>query len=409
MNICTTCKKPKQPRSRKSNIIGGGIDDVLGGLVANYGLVSNSIGMITKSVGMVTPYSTFEMYQLPIVIDDKINYISIHSALKGCSIVTAGSDEVLRKILRRFKIDIENNRINRMSVLFLVFLCTIYIHLGITDFLHYLTEQQLQTAMIITTISDTKKYKPLWNKIKLSSTVHRKWVFDVINVLKSGDEGKIQEKVAEIFGIADQFMMDKTCDKGGYMECPQMYAIYNKLRGTLSNIKSDSKKVLGLLNGSRNKPTLEGVVKYGRSLITNYTPYVSFEEDNDNDNDNDKNKHAILYDNLIQMEDNLDNVGVVSDLETGAWSNTLESWFVDKSKAEDEEQRIIKLFLDITLNAVTPILGNVQEAQLQARDMSRSIATTTGYAVSFHLVILMIGIIAKLVEQKTKSKRTKKQ
>jgi hypothetical protein len=301
--------------------------------------------------------------------------------------------EIIKKLLKKHNIEI-NNLINKLSISTLLLLCCIDTHLGITNFIHKLSKEQLQKALMITVLFDTSKYKPVLDKIKLSSEAHKKWASDIIKILENPDDTgeKFENKILEVLGMADQILMDKSCDEGGYMTCSQTNEIYDELRATMLNIKSDSKMVMELIKDGIG---FGDIIKSIKSGIINY-----MNNDTIDDNDNNNNRGLVMYNDLTQVGDRLDVTRYES--EVGTWGGMFDSWFVDKSKAVAEEQGSIKLFLDITINAITPIMGNVHDAELRARDSSRVWGNRTIGVLTLYGIMILVTFISSLVKRRVK-------
>jgi hypothetical protein len=376
MTTCHKCHKPKR------QIRGGGLEGLLDNVFA-----------LKNAVTLVSPYSPIDMYDLPIVRNGEIENISISISMGACSLVAKRGDKAIKKLLKKHNIEI-NNLINKLSISTLLLLCCIDTHLGITNFIHKLSKEQLQKALMITVLFDTSKYKPVLDKIKLSSEAHKKWASDIIKILENPDDTgeKFENKILEVLGMADQILMDKSCDEGGYMTCSQTNEIYDELRATMLNIKSDSKMVMELIKDGIG---FGDIIKSIKSGIINY-----MNNDTIDDNDNNNNRGLVMYNDLTQVGDRLDVTRYES--EVGTWGGMFDSWFVDKSKAVAEEQGSIKLFLDITINAITPIMGNVHDAELRARDSSRVWGNRTIGVLTLYGIMILVTFISSLVKRRVK-------
>jgi hypothetical protein len=374
MTTCHKCHKPKR------QIRGGSLEGLL-----------DNVNLLKNAVTLVSPYSPIDMYDLPIVRNGAIENISISISMGACGLVAKRGDKAIKNLLKKHNIEI-NNLINKLSISTLLLLCCIDTHLGITNFIHKLSKEQLQKALMITVLFDTSKYKPVLDKIKLSSAAQTKWISETIKILENPDDTgeKFQNRILEILGMADQVLMDKSCDEGGYMTCSQTNEIYDELRATLRNIKSDSKMVMNLLKGDIG---FGDIIKSG---IRNYMNNDTIDDNNNNNN----NRGLVMYNDLTQVGDRLDVIRYES--EVGTWGGMFDSWFVNKSKAVAEEQRIIKLFLDITINAITPIMGNVHDAELIARDSSRAWENRTISALTLYGIVILVTIISSLVKRRVK-------
>jgi hypothetical protein len=354
--------------------------------------------MVAVASNLVLPYSGSSMVTIPFIGDTGVEPIVMNYTLKGgylgCSLVTQAGDYLFKKILKDYDM---NNIINRLSLLLMVFLCTIHTHLGLKGIFNYFTKGLLEKVILVNILKDSN-YKNVLDRINLSSNSKKQWGTNIFNsikecALKQDLEG-IEKLGMEVVGVAKHFILKDECVKEG--SCPYRLEIFKHVSETIQDIQGTKDRIIDLMKKNKWNNTLDMTTYLIKHITKSDEPHI--------------------YDSLLRIEHNINNNTTSNALTIPSnhptpndeWEGTPveppkpQSWipgvyslFVDEEEANREQYNITKMVMELVEAGYGPAVENIEITREQEYTLQQN-------TWSFYLVVLMFYVIDKLTKKRSR-------
>ena len=374
----------------KEGGIGGGIEDKI------YGALFASFPYIAKY--LVLPYSAVSMAQLPFITDTgEIETITINYTLgagyAGCSLVTTAGGWVFKKILEKYDMDI---LLNKWSLLIMIFLCTIHTHLHLRGVFEHVTEGMLEKAILINIIGTRSNYKNLWNTIKISPSAKKRWAENIFNsIVEAAIDRNIeamQPLVAEIVGVAEQFILEDKCVKDN--TCPHRLEIYQHARETLNNTEKYLDDAKDLVSKSGLKTATDMITYILKNITISDVPHPY---DKLIGMDKNKNKNSLMVVNtepnqngLAEFDFEYTSIPTDIDTDTSLWWGSIRPFLIDDEAAARENYILVEELLKMIEYHYGLQVTNMRVVSKDRDDLKQTIVNIEkGIGLSYMFVMIL--------------------